>query len=112
MGPLSCAAGQIVRFTDDPAFSICWGPPAFSGGGGAVGNNKITKFHKCHFQRPIWLANLSFQKTTVTNGYSTRTLLMFLEQKKAKNKITQKTAAFELISTLMAPNLSLTHKLM
>ena len=40
MGPLSSAAGQIVRFTDDPAFSICRGPPGFSGGGGAVGNNK------------------------------------------------------------------------
>ena len=98
MGPLSSAAGQIVRFTDDPAFSICWGPPGFSGGGGAVGNDKITKFHKCHFQRPLFEGSLRFlpdNRTSsmqpVTNGYSTRSLLMFLEQTKTKNNIGQKT---------------------
>ena len=41
MGPLSCVAGLIIRFIDDPAFSICWGPSSGGGGaGGATGNNK------------------------------------------------------------------------
>ena len=41
MGPLSCAAGLIISFTDDPAFSICSGPSGGGGGaGGATGNNK------------------------------------------------------------------------
>ena len=41
MGPLSCVAGLISRFTDDPAFSICSGPSGGGGGaGGATGNNK------------------------------------------------------------------------
>ena len=41
MGPLYCAAGQIVRFTDDPAVAIGSGSSCGDGGaGGAVGNNK------------------------------------------------------------------------
>ena len=40
MGPLSCVAAQIVRFTDEPVVSISWVPPEFSGGGGATDNNK------------------------------------------------------------------------
>ena len=40
MGPLSSVAGQIVRFTDNPAPSIFWGPPGLFGAGGAVDNNK------------------------------------------------------------------------
>ena len=40
MGPLSCVAAQIVRFTDEPAVLISWVPSGFFGAGGATGNNK------------------------------------------------------------------------
>ena len=40
MGPLSCFAAQIVRFTVDPAVSIFWGLSGLSGAGGAKGDNK------------------------------------------------------------------------
>ena len=40
MGPLSCFAAQIVRFTVDPAVSISRGLSGLFGAGGAKGNNK------------------------------------------------------------------------
>ena len=42
MGPLSCSADQIVKFTDDPVVSIFCIPPGFFGAAGA-GDNKKTR---------------------------------------------------------------------
>lgn len=72
---MSCVAAQIVRFTDDPAFSIFWGPPGIIGARGATGNNK-TNFKK--FPRVVMLEVSLFaclcklihveQKYLVANG--------------------------------------------
>ena len=81
MGPLSCVAGQIIRFTDDSAFSICSGPSCGGGGaGGATGNNKTN-------WRNSWLDSILTNTFYHVKLWSSQLWMQFLQLRRESWKI-------------------------